>query len=209
MFLHVSVILSTLGVLSQHALQVVSQHALQQVSGGGVVSQHAGLQVSRPTPGGKLRGIWLGGLQAHTQGGSWGGSGQGEGLQAHTQGGSWGGSGQGDVSRPTPGGLQAHTQGGVSRPTPGGVSWPTPRGVSISACTETDPPDGYCCGRYASYWNAFLLQRMLSPQFVNQDLTKLSFITSFAKDVNIKNRLGFHNQTYLDSQLLELNKNCN
>ena len=20
-----------------------------------------------------------------------------------------------------------------------------------------DPPDGYCCGRYASYWNAFLL----------------------------------------------------
>ena len=25
-------------------------------------------------------------------------------------------------------------------------------------CTEADPPgrDGYCCGRYASYWNAFL-----------------------------------------------------
>ena len=21
-----------------------------------------------------------------------------------------------------------------------------------------DPPDGYCCGRYASYWNAFLSQ---------------------------------------------------
>ena len=30
MFLHVSVILFTGGVLSQHALQVVSQHALQQ-----------------------------------------------------------------------------------------------------------------------------------------------------------------------------------
>ena len=35
MFLLVSVILYTGGVLSQHALQVVSQHALQQVSGGG------------------------------------------------------------------------------------------------------------------------------------------------------------------------------
>ena len=55
----------------------------------------------------------------------------------------------------------------------------------------------------------WFLQRMLPSQFVNQDLTKLSFIISFAKDVNIKNRLGFHNQTYLDSQLLELNKNCN
>ena len=43
MFLHVSVILFTLGVLSQHALQVISQHALQQ-GGRGVLSQHA-LQV--------------------------------------------------------------------------------------------------------------------------------------------------------------------
>ena len=36
MFLLMSVILYTGGVLSQHALQVVSQHALQQVSRGGV-----------------------------------------------------------------------------------------------------------------------------------------------------------------------------
>ena len=38
-----------------------------------------------------------------------------------------------------------------------------PRGVGISACTEADPPgrDGYCCGRYASYWNAFLLMIFL------------------------------------------------
>ena len=74
-------------------------------SQGGVVSQHA-LQVSRrgwypsmtcrspgPHPRGKLRGMTLGGLQAHT----W------EGV-------------------------------------PG----------------QTTPADGYCCGRYASYWNAFL-----------------------------------------------------
>ena len=46
-------------VVSTHPLQVVSQHALQQVSRE-AVSQHA-LQVSRPHPGGKLRGIWPGG----------------------------------------------------------------------------------------------------------------------------------------------------
>ena len=43
----------------------------------------------------------LAGFQAHTQGGSIGGSGRGGGLQAHSQGGSWGG----DL-------VQAHTQGG-------------------------------------------------------------------------------------------------
>ena len=109
------------GVTSQHSLQVISQHALQQVSRG-VVSQHA-LQVSRPTTRGEVQGV----LQAHTHGGSWGGSGQG--------------------------GLQAHTWGrGVSRPTPGG---------SIPACTEADPPNSYGCGRYASYWNAFLFLHFL------------------------------------------------
>ena len=67
---------------------------------------------------------------------------------------------------PDPGGVQAHTRG-ISRPTPGGgvVSRPTPRGVSmprpggggwcIPACTEADTPS-YCCGWYASYWNAIL-----------------------------------------------------
>ena len=34
------------------------------------------------------------------------------------------------------------------------------RGVGIPAWTEADHPgrDGYCCGRYASYWNAFLFE---------------------------------------------------
>ena len=43
--------------------------------------------------------------------------------------------------------------GGVSPP--GGV--PGPRGVSApgGGLVET-PQGGYCCGRYASYWNAFL-----------------------------------------------------
>ena len=35
---------------------------------------------------------------------------------------------------------------------------PAPGVCGIPACTEADPPgrDGYCCGRDASYWNAFL-----------------------------------------------------
>ena len=50
-------------------------HSVHSRSPGRVVSQHA-LQVFRPTPRGKLRGLaWGGGLQAHPQGG----------LQAHTQ----------------------------------------------------------------------------------------------------------------------------
>ena len=39
--------------------------------------------------------------------------------------------------------------------------------VGIPACTEADPPtDGYCCGRYASYWNAFLLHINLLFHFM-------------------------------------------
>ena len=47
---------------------------------------------------------------------------------------------------------------GVSRPTPGGGSPGTHPGVRVSqhALRQTPPhTDGYC-GRYASYWNAFL-----------------------------------------------------
>ena len=61
------------------------------------------------------------------------------------------GSGWEGVSRPTPkGGSPSPHRGGVSRPTPGG-------GVSQHALRQTSPVDGYCRGRYASYWNAFLL----------------------------------------------------
>ena len=117
-----------------------------------MVSQHA-LQVSRPTPRGKLRGLACGGSPGPHPGGklrglAWAprgeveGSGLGE-LQAHTQRG---------ISRPTPGGgLQAHTQGSPQ--------------VGIPACTEADTPlpaDGYCCGWYASYWNASLFYALLS-----------------------------------------------
>ena len=44
-------------------------------------------------------------------------------------------------------------------------------GVCLSACWDTTPPDqvpppkadGYCCGRYASYWNAFLFRGGFRP----------------------------------------------
>ena len=35
----------------------------------------------------------------------------------------------------------------------GAWSW----GVCSGSVPGGDPPDGHCCGRYASYWNAFLL----------------------------------------------------
>ena len=97
---------------------VVSQHALQQVSRqGGVVSQHA-LQVSSPYPRGKFRGIWPrgGGLQAHTQGGSWGRSGPGPQPRGKLRG-IW--------SRPTARGV----------PAPGGCA--CSRGCLFSGCLFT------------------------------------------------------------------------
>ena len=69
------------------------------------------------------------------------------------------------VSRPTPTGeVEGSGLGGFPGPHPGrklrglawGVSRPTPRGVSQHALRQTPPADGYCCGWYASYWNAFL-----------------------------------------------------
>ena len=44
---------------------------------------------------------------------------------------------------------------------PGGVS--APRGVSGGCLVP--PPDSYCCGRYASYWNAFLFGDMSFSSF--------------------------------------------
>ena len=64
------------------------------------------------------------------------------------------------VSRPTPkGGLQVHTWGGLQAhtwrvPAPGGFA---PREGSAPRGVLRPPHDGYCCRRYVSYWNAFLL----------------------------------------------------
>ena len=138
MFLQVSVILFTGGVCAIPAY----------IAGGIPACLAAGLW----GVGGGIPAC-LAGFQAHTQGGSLGGSGwggkvsrptlkgeiEGDLVQAHTQQGSWGDLAWG-------GGLGAWKQWGVV-PAPGGGVWRTP-----------SPHDSYCCGRYASYWNAFLLK---------------------------------------------------
>ena len=133
------VCLSTGGVLSQHALQVVSQHALQQVSGGWGVcypSMHCRWYPSMPCSR------------------SWGG------LQAHSQGGSGGGSGLGPQPRGKLRGIWSR-EGTCS----GGDAWSRGGGACFGGdacsggCLVETPPDGYCCGPYASYWNAFLFRK--------------------------------------------------
>ena len=161
MFLHVSVILFTRGVVSQHALQVVSQHTLQQVSRGWYPSMpcrwYPSMPCSRsrgyprmpcrspgPYPWGKLRGLAGGGVSP--------GPHLGVGVSRPTPRGVSPDPHLGEVSRPPPKGRKR-----VSSPTPGWSPGPQP-GESpgphlggIPACT-----DGYLCRQYASYWNAFL-----------------------------------------------------
>ena len=113
-------------------------------------------RISRPTPKGEIQGDHI---QAHTQGGNSGGSDPGP----HPR-----GKFRGIRSRPTPKGeiqgdqVQANIQGGNS-----GGSGPGqhPRGKFRGIRTSL-PPDDYCCGRYASYWNAFLF-------FINFSLNKI------------------------------------
>ena len=57
-----------------------------------------------------------------------------------------------------PRGCQGPGPRGLSRPRPRGCPGPGPEGGCIPACTEA--ADGYCCGRYASYWNVFLLESL-------------------------------------------------
>ena len=94
---------------------------------GGVVSQHA-LQVSRPTLKGEVEG-----------------SGQGGSPGPHPRG-------------KSPGGIS--TPGGVSPgPHLGGLlcgQWGVYSRGSLLSGVWRPPCDSYCCGRYASYWNAFL-----------------------------------------------------
>ena len=112
-----------------------------------------------PHPVGKLRGLaWGGDLQAHTQGGV-------RGLP-------------GGVSRPT---LEG---GGSPGPHLGGVSKPHQRGVSQHALRQTPLPDGYYCGRYASYWNAFLLKNFFPISGIS--LTIVYWSTNMLKSVWIK-----------------------
>ena len=68
--------------------------------------------------------------------------------------------GVGELSRPRPRGDVGGSGRDVSRPTPRGGGCPGPGGVSQHALRQTPPSaEGYCCGRYALYWNAFLFEK--------------------------------------------------
>ena len=129
MFLHASVILFT--------------------GGGGIPACIAGGIPACLAAGLRGRGgipACLAGFQAHTQGE----------VEESGQGGSPGPHPRGKLRGLTWGwGLQAHTWGqspgphlGVSRPTPAGGLQAHTQGGCIPACTEADPPNSYCCGRY-------------------------------------------------------------
>ena len=75
----------------------------------------------------------------------------------------------GGIPGPHPGGKLRGLAWGVSMPTPRGESWVVwlggggfpglhSGGVSQHALRQTPPAAGYFCGRYTSYWNAFLLR---------------------------------------------------
>ena len=110
-----------------------------------------------PHPGGKLRGIWPGGIPRPTTKGEvegiWPGGSPGPHLRGKLRriwpGGSPGPHLRGKLRRIWPGGLQAHTQGGLL---PGGC---------LLQGVWRPPHDGYCCRQYASYWNAFLFCKLL------------------------------------------------
>ena len=83
---------------------------------------------------------------------------EGDHVQAHTQGGNWGGSDPGPH-------LRGKLRGIRSRPTPKGEiegirSRPTPKGEIEGDQIQAPPHAGIwsMSGRYASYWNAFLLK---------------------------------------------------
>ena len=46
-------------------------------------------------------------------------------------------------------------------PAPGGL---LPGGACLGGCLVETPQDGYCCGRYASYWNAFLFSMFIQSR---------------------------------------------
>ena len=96
-------------------------------------------------------------------------------LQAHTQGGNWGGSGPGPHTRGKFGGSDPgpHLRGNSGGSDPG----PHRRG-KFRGIRTTPPPDDYCCGRYASYWNAFLLLDAPGPDYKKLGYNEHSAIKS-------------------------------
>ena len=143
------------GVLSQHALQVVSQHVLQQVSWGGVAippSIAGGIQACLAAEGvcswgGLLQGAWSGGWLL--PGRVW------PSVMAFCC---------GLLLCPSVmafwfGGLLI--EGGLLVWPSGGAEGHNRRHHTRRPGGDPPHPDGYCCGWYTSYWNAFLLIKFL------------------------------------------------
>ena len=62
---------------------------------------------------------------------------------------------------------------------------PGPRGgVWSQGVPGEDPPDGYCCGRYAFYWNAFLLTYFLQGSG-EQEIAPLPLAPSAAEGTEV------------------------
>ena len=62
--------------------------------------------------------------------------------------------------------------GAWSRGVPGPGGMPGPRGSGLGGCGDL-PQDGYCCGWYASYWNAFLfILKSKFPSNITYMITK-------------------------------------
>ena len=98
---------------------------------------------------------------------------------------------RGRVSTPTPKGeVEGSGLGGSPGHHPGEVSRPTPRGCVSQHALRQTPPDGYCCGWYASYWNAFLFLSRFYQFFkfhLNKDLGNLLRILRNYSGVNFHN----------------------
>ena len=92
---------------------------------------------------------------------------------------------------PHQGGLQAHTQG-----------WSP--GPHLGVCTEADPPpDGYCCERYASYWNA------LFSKISSEDITLFSGTIGTLFWTSGNTRMGFNGRLDPSFVLYASSSACN
>ena len=117
---------------------------------------------------------------------------------------------------PRRGGVQAQAQGGVypgGCPGPGmggGVGWgcpgPGPGGVSQHALRQTPPSaDGYCCGQYTSYWNAFLfLCKMGWGRSRNQVPSKSADVETYQVLFRLLTQLKRFESTYNSKQYLAM-----
>ena len=158
MFLHVSVILFTGGVISQHALQVVSQHALLVSKGWGWYPSMS-CRFPGPHPGGAWV-VWPGGSPGSHPGGksrclAWGVSRPTPGVKLR-------GLALGRSPGPHLGDLQAHTQAGL-QPHTWGSPGPHLEGVYPSMYCRQLLPQVVCilleC--IPVFWNIYHITRIV------------------------------------------------